>query len=185
MSMNYLILRFVSVFSAMIMMMSNTALSYTGNVLIKNSLQNQKDLIVHCKSAHKDMGYHRVHPTGSYNLLYKLHYDSDFPYNENNHIWCHVWQGQGFKHHQVFNVYDGDHWEAKEDGIYHQWALMYVWDAAISKASSFGASCISLGLLGSRWNNALDDFGAFGWSCMLVFPFDISWIRRVTHVVVI
>ncbi|WZZ03559.1 hypothetical protein YC2023_089480 [Brassica napus] len=138
MSMNYLILRFVSVFS-MIMMMSNTALSYTGNVLIKNSLQNQKDLIVHCKSAHKDMGYHRVHPTGSYNLLYKLHYDSDFPYNENNHIWCHVWQGQGFKHHQVFNVYDGDHWEAKEDGIYHQWALMYVWDAAISKASSFGA----------------------------------------------
>ncbi|CAN7126928.1 unnamed protein product [Brassica rapa subsp. narinosa] len=146
MSMNYLILRFVSVFS-MIMMMSNTALSYTGNVLIKNSLQNQKDLIVHCKSAHKDMGYHRVHPTGSYNLLYKLHYDSGFPFNENNHIWCHIWQGQGFKHHQVFNVYDGDHWEAKEDGIYHQWALMYVWDAAISKASSFGASCISLGLL--------------------------------------
>ncbi|KAJ4894511.1 Plant self-incompatibility S1 protein [Raphanus sativus] len=108
----------------MIMMMSNTALSYTGSVLIKNSLENQKDLIVHCKSAHKDMGYHRVHPTGSYNLLYKLHYDLDFPYPEDNHIWCHVWQGHGFKHHQVFKVYDGDHWEAKEDGIYHQWALI-------------------------------------------------------------
>ncbi|KAJ0234661.1 hypothetical protein HA466_0272320 [Hirschfeldia incana] len=150
-------LRSVLALSFMIMMMSNTAMSGTGNVLIRNSLQNQKDLIVHCKSVNKDMGYHRVHPTGSYNLLYKLHYDS--VYYEDNHIWCHVWQGHGFKHHQVFNVYSGDHWEAREDGIYrqedgiyhreifHQWKMMYVWDATISKASSFGSSCISVGLL--------------------------------------
>ncbi|KAH0867860.1 hypothetical protein HID58_074882 [Brassica napus] len=38
---------------------------------------------------------------------------------------------------------NGNHWESREDGIYHQWASMYAWDAAISKASSFGASCIS------------------------------------------
>ncbi|KAG2306924.1 hypothetical protein Bca52824_026672 [Brassica carinata] len=113
----------------MIMMMSNTAMSNTGNVWIRNSLQNQKDLMVHCKSAHKDMGYHRI-----------------FIYYEDNHIWCHVWQGHGFKHHQVFNVLSGNHWEAREDGIYHQSALVYGWDAVLSKASSMGSSCISLGL---------------------------------------
>ncbi|KAF3594060.1 hypothetical protein DY000_02022589 [Brassica cretica] len=40
---------------------------------------------------------------------------------------------------------NGNHWESREDEIYHQWASMYAWYAAISKASSFGASCISVG----------------------------------------
>ncbi|CAH8334421.1 unnamed protein product [Eruca vesicaria subsp. sativa] len=92
------------------------------------------------------MGYHRVHSRGSYNLLYKLRYKArhegvlyDRLY-ENNGIWCHVWQGHGFMHHQVFDVCDGEQWEAREDGIYRQSALMYAWDTTISKAYSLGST---------------------------------------------
>ncbi|CAG7883062.1 unnamed protein product [Brassica rapa] len=141
------LLRFVFVLSV-IMMMSNTVLSDTGNVWIRNSLPNQKDLIVHCKSPKDDMGYHRVHPRGAYNLLYKLRYEEYFMrLYENNDNWCHLWQGHDFKHHQVFNVHSGEQWEAREDGIYRWSALVYAWDATRSKASSLGSSCFSLGLL--------------------------------------
>ncbi|CAH8334417.1 unnamed protein product [Eruca vesicaria subsp. sativa] len=138
------LLRFVFVLS-IIMMMSNTALSDRGNVWIRNSLPNQKDLIVHCKSADQDMGYHRVHSRRSYNLLYKLRYEEYFyRLYENNGIWCHVWQGHDFMHHQVFDVRYGEQWEAREDGIYRQSALVYAWDATISKAYSLGSSCCFL-----------------------------------------
>ena len=81
------LLRFVFVLSV-IMMMSSTALSDTGNVWIRNSLPNQKDLIVHCKSPKDDMGYHRVHPRGAYNLLYKLRYEEYLRrLYENNDNW--------------------------------------------------------------------------------------------------
>ncbi|VVA98438.1 unnamed protein product [Arabis nemorensis] len=53
MSMNHLsFLRFLLVFS-LIMMVSNTSSSYITTVWIRNKLQNQNDLIVHCKSAKK------------------------------------------------------------------------------------------------------------------------------------
>ncbi|KAL0875426.1 hypothetical protein Bca101_025131 [Brassica carinata] len=126
---------FVFVLSV-IMMMSNIALSDTGNVWIRNSLPNQKDLRVHCKSKKEDMGYHRVHPRGSYNLLYKLRYEEYmFSLYEINDNWCHLWQGHYFKHHQVFDVRSGEQWEAREYGIYRWSALVYAWDATISKAS--------------------------------------------------
>ncbi|KAL0899052.1 hypothetical protein Bca101_083013 [Brassica carinata] len=67
-------IRSVLALSVMIMMMSNTAMSNTGNVWIRNSLQNQKDLMVHCKSAHKDMGYHRT-------IIYGVMYGKDMASN--------------------------------------------------------------------------------------------------------
>ncbi|KAG7581051.1 Plant self-incompatibility S1, partial [Arabidopsis suecica] len=88
------------VFAFGLTMMSNTALSdsYTESVWIRNKLSDKNDLIVHCKSIDQDMGYHRVHPSGFYHLLYKEH---DYDY-----FWCHLWQGPNFKHHQVFDVDD-------------------------------------------------------------------------------
>ncbi|CAL9224566.1 unnamed protein product, partial [Arabidopsis halleri] len=99
------------VFAFGLTMLSNTTLSYTRSTWIRNLLHDKNDLIVHCKSTRQDMGYHRVHPTGSYNLLIDVDdYDEFF--------WCHLWQGPNFKHHQVFKVADGNVWEAREDGIY-------------------------------------------------------------------
>lgn len=94
------------------------------------------------------MGYHRVHPTGSYNIRI------DF----NDLFWCHLWQGPNFKHHQVFEVgYYRNVWEAREDGIYlsqiedfgnlGQPVFVFGWDVPLSRASSLGSSCISLSLL--------------------------------------
>ncbi|XP_023634327.1 S-protein homolog 26-like [Capsella rubella] len=124
--------------------MSNTALSssYTHSTWIRNLLHENNDLIVHCKSKDQDMGYYRVHPTGSYNLLVDAEYGELF--------WCHLWQGPSFKHHQVFRVRDGNVWEAREDGIYlsgiqsfehlGQPVFVYGWDVPLnlSRASSFG-----------------------------------------------
>ncbi|KAF3542938.1 hypothetical protein DY000_02004980 [Brassica cretica] len=80
------------------------------------------------------MGYHRVHPRGAYNLLYKLRYEEYFMrLYEINDNWCHLWQGQDFKHHQVFDVQSGEQWEAREDGIYRWSALVYAWDQSRSQ----------------------------------------------------
>ncbi|KAG2321360.1 hypothetical protein Bca4012_055605 [Brassica carinata] len=148
------LLRFGVVLSV-IMMMSNTALSYTGNVWIRNSLPNQKDLIVHCKSAKEDIGY--PGPTlrfwgmetgASQRILQFAHYEENmFSLYEINDNWCHLWQGHDFKHHQMFDVRSGEQWEAREDEIYRWSALVYAWDATRSKASSLGSSCISLDFL--------------------------------------
>ncbi|CAA7019033.1 unnamed protein product [Microthlaspi erraticum] len=116
---------------------------------IRNLLHNGNDLIVHCKTAKEDMGYHRVHPTGSYGFL---HEDSE-PLDPDI-LWCHLWQGPNFKHHQVFDVFDGT-WEAREDGIYvpgrYRSVYIYGWDVPITKsrASSLRSTCmmISLSLL--------------------------------------
>ncbi|CAA7019032.1 unnamed protein product [Microthlaspi erraticum] len=140
------------VFAISLTMMSKTALSETVSVWIRNLMHNGNDLIVHCKSTEKDMGYHMVHSTGSYHVLYK---DSDYSVTP---TWCHLWQGPNFKHHQVFDIYDGEVWEAREDGIYmidgrsrrSGSEFTYGWDVplTLSKASSLRSTyMISLSLL--------------------------------------
>ncbi|CAA7041998.1 unnamed protein product [Microthlaspi erraticum] len=115
-------------------MMSNTALSsHTSTVSIRNSLPSHKDLKVQCQSFSQDLGYHIVHPTGSYTFRY-----AEWGQGDDEHKFCRLWQGPNFKHHQVFDVDNGDVWEAREDGIYlsldhledhrDQFAFLYPWD---------------------------------------------------------
>ncbi|CAA7024781.1 unnamed protein product [Microthlaspi erraticum] len=103
-------------FAFSLTMMSKPALSflYIRSVWIRNLLHSGNDLVVHCKTADQDMGYHRVHPTGSYGFRHESNTLAP------EILWCHLWQGPNFKHHQVFDVYyiGPRTWEAKEDGIY-------------------------------------------------------------------
>ncbi|CAA7045786.1 unnamed protein product [Microthlaspi erraticum] len=131
-----------------LIIMSNTGVSaQTSTVWIRNSLHSHKDLIVHCKSYMEDMGYHRVHSTGSYSLRYReVENDDDYT------VFCRLWQGPNFKHHQVFDVDNGNIWEAREDGIYlsldlRKPAFVYSWDDRTSKASSLRSTYVSLKIL--------------------------------------
>ncbi|CAH8277309.1 unnamed protein product [Arabidopsis lyrata] len=162
------------VFAVGLTMTSNTALSDTSAVWIRNLLHEKNDLIVHCKSTRRDMGYHRLHPTGSYNLL------NDFD-DSDEFFWCHLWQGPNFKHHQVFKVDYGNVWEAREDGIYlsniqnfrnlGQSVFVYGWDVPLSRASSLGSSYISLSLAVSSLKLIffIMDFGNLIFSCVGIF----------------
>ncbi|XP_010543910.1 PREDICTED: uncharacterized protein LOC104816678 [Tarenaya hassleriana] len=91
--------------------------------------------LVHCKSKDDDLGYPIVPPKGSFNFTFNSRVFGITLF------WCHMWQGPNFKHHQVFEGYNGKYhiyhqmiWEAREDGIYYSenwktYKLKYLWDA--------------------------------------------------------
>ncbi|XP_010543913.1 PREDICTED: pumilio homolog 15-like [Tarenaya hassleriana] len=119
------------------MNVSHAGLYDRNHVAIRNALEHNKTLKVHCKSKDNDLGFHLLGP----DTVYRFKFHDNFGLS--TLYWCNLWQGPHYKHYQVFVAYRSIWfwradktvmWEAREDGIYEyvddtHAVFKYKWDA--------------------------------------------------------
>ncbi|XP_010536387.1 PREDICTED: uncharacterized protein LOC104815224 [Tarenaya hassleriana] len=115
------------------------------NIELKNGLQSNKAMKVHCRAKGEDFPYHIIDIGGIYQLKFTVYVNTLY--------WCNIWQGPNYQHHAKFNAFiavdefindtcggrkpNVCRFEAREDGVYarnnakgeSEYKFLYKWDS--------------------------------------------------------